>query len=47
VMVVQKHLGSDSLLDWLNREGFPTDRIGSAKGYRLLHVRPRADILGP
>ena len=46
VMVVQKHLGSDSLLEWLNREGFPTDRISSAKGYRLLHVRPRADILG-
>jgi len=46
VMVVQKHLGSDSLLDWLNREGFPTERVSSAKGYRLLRVRPRADILG-
>jgi 16S rRNA G1207 methylase RsmC len=46
VLVVQKHLGSDSLLDWLNREGFPTDRLSSAKGYRLLRVRPRTDILG-
>ena len=47
VMVVQKHLGSDSLLDWLNREGYPTDRISSAKGYRLLRIRPHADILDP
>jgi len=42
VMVVQKHLGSDSLLEWLNREGFPTERVSSAKGYRLLRIRPRA-----
>ena len=38
VMVVQKHLGSDSLLAWLNAQGFPTERIGSAKGYRLLRT---------
>ena len=38
VMVVQKHLGSDSLLTWLNAEGFPTERISSAKGYRLLRT---------
>lgn len=36
-MVVQKHLGSDSLQEWLTKQGFPTARIGSAKGYRLLH----------
>ena len=42
VMVVQKHLGSDSLVEWLNRERFPTDRISSAKGYRLLRIRPHA-----
>jgi len=44
VLVVQKHLGSDSLLDWLNRTGFPTDRYGSAKGYRLLRIRPRDHV---
>ena len=38
VMVVQKHLGSDSLLIWLNAQGLPTERIGSAKGYRLLRT---------
>ena len=38
VMVVQKHLGSDSLLTWLNAQGLPTERIGSAKGYRLLQT---------
>ncbi|MCU1392739.1 MAG: transporter [Ilumatobacteraceae bacterium] len=38
VMVVQKHLGSDSLVTWLNTEGLPTERIGSAKGYRLLRT---------
>jgi 16S rRNA (guanine1207-N2)-methyltransferase len=38
VMVVQKHLGSDSLLAWLNAQGLPTERIGSAKGYRLLRT---------
>lgn len=35
-MVVQKHLGSDSLQSWLSDQGFPTERIGSAKGYRIL-----------
>lgn len=35
-MVVQKHLGSDSLQSWLTDQGFPTERIGSAKGYRIL-----------
>ena len=38
VMVVQKHLGSDSLLAWLNAQGFPTERIGAAKGYRVLRT---------
>lgn len=35
-MVVQKHLGSDSLQSWLTEQGYPTERIGSAKGYRIL-----------
>jgi 16S rRNA (guanine1207-N2)-methyltransferase len=36
VMVVQRHLGSDSLQTWLTAQGYPTERLGSAKGYRLL-----------
>ena len=44
VLVVQKHLGSDSLLTWLNEHGFPTERVSSAKGYRLLRVtNPRVE----
>jgi len=42
VMVVQRHLGSDSLQTWLIDKGFPTDRLGSAKGYRLLRSRRAA-----
>lgn len=36
VLVVQKHLGSDSLQRWLTEQGWPTERIAAAKGYRLL-----------
>jgi 16S rRNA (guanine1207-N2)-methyltransferase len=39
VLVVQKHLGSDSLQRWLDAEGWATDRLGSRAGYRLLTVR--------
>lgn len=38
VLVVQKHLGADSLRRWLVAEGFPTERIVSRAGFRLLHV---------
>ena len=38
-LVVQKHLGADSLQRWLTAQGFPTERIGSKAGYRLLSVR--------
>jgi 16S rRNA (guanine1207-N2)-methyltransferase len=41
VLVVHKHLGSDSLHRWLDDQGWPTKRLTSAKGYRLLDVRPR------
>lgn len=37
-LVVQKHLGSDSLAAWLRTQGFAVDRIGSRMGYRLLEV---------
>lgn len=43
VLVVHKHLGSDSLQKWLNEQGLPTSRIASSKGYRLLRVRPTLD----
>jgi 16S rRNA (guanine1207-N2)-methyltransferase len=41
VLVVQKHLGSDSLQRWLDSEGWETERLSSRAGYRLLEVRPR------
>jgi 16S rRNA (guanine1207-N2)-methyltransferase len=41
-MVVQKHLGSDSLASWLSEQGWETTRLGSRKGFRILqsHARP-------
>jgi 16S rRNA (guanine1207-N2)-methyltransferase len=41
VLVVQRHLGADSLHRWLTAEGWPTRRLASAKGYRLLDVQRR------
>jgi 16S rRNA (guanine1207-N2)-methyltransferase len=38
VLVVHKHLGSDSLQRWLADHGWPTSRIASSRGYRLLRV---------
>ncbi len=38
VVVVQKHLGADSLHRWLETEGFGAARLGSRTGYRLLQV---------
>lgn len=38
-LVVQKHLGADSLQDWLGRQGFPTERIASRQGFRVLSSR--------
>ena len=43
VLVVQKHLGADSLQRWLIAEGWPTTRLGSARGYRL-PVLPACDL---
>jgi 16S rRNA (guanine1207-N2)-methyltransferase len=37
-LVVQKHLGADSLQRWLTEAGWPTIRLGSRAGYRLLDV---------
>jgi 16S rRNA (guanine1207-N2)-methyltransferase len=38
VLVVHKHLGSDSLAAWLEQEGWAVDRLRSRMGYRLLEV---------
>ena len=37
-LVVAKHLGSDSLQQWLIAQGFPTRRHASAAGFRVLKV---------
>ena len=41
VLVVHRHLGSDSLQRWLIDQGWPTERIGSRDGNRLLQVARR------
>ena len=42
-LVVQKHLGADSLQRWLVERGFVCVRAGSKAGFRILDVRPPAD----
>jgi 16S rRNA (guanine1207-N2)-methyltransferase len=39
VMVVGKNLGADSLQRWLDMQGYPTRRLASAKGFRVLEAR--------
>ena len=39
VMVVGKNLGADSLQRWLGEQGHPTERLASAKGFRVLETR--------
>lgn len=39
VMVVGKNLGADSLQRWLGDQGYPTQRLASAKGFRVLETR--------
>lgn len=41
VLVVQKHLGADSLASWLTGEGWHVQRLRSKQGFRLLEVRGR------
>jgi 16S rRNA (guanine1207-N2)-methyltransferase len=47
LLVVQKHLGADSLHRWLTDAGWKTTRIASQRGYRLLEVRPREVLRSP
>ena len=39
VLVVGKNLGADSLQRWLGEQGWPTARLASAKGFRVLEAR--------
>ena len=40
-LVVQRHLGADSLMTRLQRDGYLTERLASSKGYRVLIVAGR------
>ncbi|CAA9346129.1 MAG: FIG00945122: hypothetical protein [uncultured Nocardioidaceae bacterium] len=44
VLVVGKNLGADSLQRWLVERGWPTTRWASAKGFRVLEIRPREAV---
>jgi 16S rRNA (guanine1207-N2)-methyltransferase len=47
VLVVQKHLGSDSLARWLDTQGFAVARLGSRRAYRILDVAAPATAPPP
>ena len=42
VLVVNRHLGADSLQRWLTGQGYRTERLASKKGYRLLRAEKSA-----
>ena len=41
-LVVGRNLGADSLQRWLIEQGYRCDRTASAKGFRVLAVRPNS-----
>lgn len=41
-LVVQRHLGADSLGRWLTSEGWVVERVAAAQGYRVLRITPGA-----
>lgn len=43
-LVVQRHLGADSLQRWLSEHGWPTARVRSRKGYRVLECRREGSV---
>jgi 16S rRNA G1207 methylase RsmC len=43
VMVVGRNLGADSLARWLTDQGWPTQKLASAKGFRVLETRAAGD----
>lgn len=42
-MVVGKNLGADSLARWLTESGYPTVKLASAKGFRVLQTQKGND----
>lgn len=42
VLVVNRHLGADSLQRWLGLQGHETERLASRAGYRLLRAASAA-----
>jgi len=46
-LVVQRHLGADSLAERLRGAGFDVRRIGSKRGYRVLEVRGASSPAAP
>ena len=40
--VVQKNLGADSLTVWLNEQGYPSEKIASQKGFRIIRSKNSA-----
>jgi 16S rRNA G1207 methylase RsmC len=47
LLVVGKNLGGDSLQAWLTDQGYPTTRLASAKGFRVLESRPGPERSSP
>lgn len=43
ILVVNRHLGADSLHSWLENEGWAVARLGSRTGFRLLSVSRRSN----
>lgn len=41
ILVVQRHLGADSLQAWLDGQGYATERLASRQGFRLVSLRRR------
>ena len=39
-LVVQRNLGADSLITWLNGQGLKASKFASKKGFRIIEVRP-------
>lgn len=44
-LVVSKNLGGDSLQRWLIDQGYPTERVASTKGFRILEVSPASSAV--
>jgi 16S rRNA (guanine1207-N2)-methyltransferase len=42
-LVVHRHLGADSLTRWLDDQGWPTERLATRAGYRILQVAARTE----